>query len=247
MSSKTTAFAIAILLSFPVLAQFEKGDRMVGAGIGSLVFNSGTADVTVSSVGSTTSQITGYNININPSMGWFVSEKTVVGVSLVLNPTSQKTTFEENSVTFQMDKNSGFNIGLGGFVRNYFGSSGSFLPFGQASLNLGIANLKTEGFYYGASPLLKRSYKGSSNGGFFANAALTGGLTKMLGDNIGLDLYLGYNFSYNKNEFKRTTLVDLGNDGSVDESQTNETTTKFTNHGFMLGAGFQIFLRGKKK
>jgi len=36
-------------------------------------------------------------------------------------------------------------------------------------------------------------------------------------------------------------------DGSVDERSENETTTKFTNHGFIIGVGFQVFLKGKKK
>ena len=69
----------------------------------------------------------------------------------------------------------------------------------------------------------------------------------MVGDFTGLDFYAGYNFSYNKNTFKRTTLRDNGNDGSVDERSENETTTKFTNHGFIIGVGFQVFLKGKKK
>ena len=68
-----------------------------------------------------------------------------------------------------------------------------------------------------------------------------------MGENAGLDFYVGYTFSYNKNTFKKTTLKDLGNDGTIDERAENETTTKFTNHGFTLGVAFQIFLAAKKK
>jgi hypothetical protein len=68
----------------------------------------------------------------------------------------------------------------------------------------------------------------------------------MVGDLTGLDFYIGYNFSYNKNTLKKTTLRDDGNNGTIDSRGENETTTKFTNHGFLLGVGFQVFLKGKK-
>ena len=68
----------------------------------------------------------------------------------------------------------------------------------------------------------------------------------MLGENAGLDFYAGYTYTYNNNSFKKTTLRDNMINGTIDERGENETTVKFTNHGFMLGVGFQIFLRGKK-
>lgn len=222
---------------------------MVGASIGNVVVNSGTADMNVDQIGSTSSKITGYNISISPSIGWFISDNTAVGASLNINPTSNKNTYEENGSTFQSDKSTNFNFGLGGFVRHYLKNSGNLLPFGQLGLNAGISNLKTEGFFYGGTgpSVYKTSYEGSTNGGFFFNSTFQAGITKMLNDNTGLDFYLGYNFSYNKNEFKKTSLRDDGNNGSIDSRGENETTTKFTNHGFVVGVGFQIFLDKKSK
>lgn len=228
--------------------QFVKGDRMAGTTVGSLLYNSGTADISVASIGSNTSKITNYNLTVSPSLGWFVSGNTVVGATLNLNPYGNKTTYEQSGSTYQSDKNTGFTIGLGGFARSYFASNNKLLPFGQITLNGGFSSLKTEGFFYGGAGALayKTSYTGQSTGGSFVNAALSGGFTKMLGENAGLDLYLGYNFSYNKNVFKKTTLRDDGNNGSVDTRSENETSTRFTNHGFMAGVGFQFFLRKKK-
>lgn len=248
MSPKLLTFASILALSLTANGQFKKGDKMVGASIASLAFNSGNADISVASIGSNESKITSYNVLINPSIGWFISNKTVVGVTLNINPNGQKTTYEQNGTTYQSDKSNTFNIGLGGFARNYFSASGNLLPFVQASLNGGISNLKTDGFFYGGSGsgAYKDTYTGKSTGGSFVNASFTGGFTKMLGENAGLDLYLGYNFSYNKNVFKRTILRDQGIDGSIDTRSENETTTKFTNHGFLLGVGFQIFLHPKK-
>ncbi|MEI9810994.1 MAG: hypothetical protein WDO16_25670 [Bacteroidota bacterium] len=67
------------------------------------------------------------------------------------------------------------------------------------------------------------------------------GVTKMVGENIGLDLFAGYNFYYTKNTMKTTRLRDEGIDGVIDETRTNETATKFTNHRFILELGFQVF------
>jgi len=235
--------------SFSANAQFSKGDKMVGASVGSVVFNSGNSDISVAQIGDNTSKITNYNISINPTIGWFISENTAVGASLNLNPAGNKTSYEQNGSTYQSDKTTAFNIGLGAFARHYFTSQASMKPFSQFGFNLGINSLKTDGFFYGGSgtSAYKITYEGKSSGGFFANASLQAGLTKMMGENAGLDFFIGYNYGYNKNTFDKTTLRDNGNDGSIDERGENETTTKFTNHGFILGVGFQVFLKGKKK
>ena len=250
MRQKTSLFCLFLMLnSIAINAQFAKGDKMVGASVASIFFNSGNADFSTVSIGNSTSKITSYGVSITPSMGWFISDKTVIGATLNINPNGQKTTYEQNGSTYQSDKSNGFNIGIGGFARNYFSGNKSMSPFGQVSLNAGISNLKTEGFLYvGSGPSgYKQTYSGNSSGGFFANATFTAGFTKMMGESAGLDFYIGYNYSYNKNTFKRTTLRDNGNNGTIDERGENETTTKFTNHGFAFGVGFQVFLKGKKK
>ena len=235
--------------SIAVNAQFSKGDKMVGASIASIVFNSGNADISVASIGNNISKITNYGVSITPTVGWFISDKTAVGVTLNINPNGQKTTYEENGSTYQSDKSNGFNIGIGGFIRNYFSGKTAWMPYGQFGLNGGISNLKTDGFFYYKSgvPFYKYTYSGNSSGGLFINSALNLGLTKMLGDNAGLDIFIGYNFSYNKNTFKRTTLYYLTSTDNNPSTGKNESTTKFTNHGFVLGLGFQVFLKGKKK
>jgi len=219
---------------------------MFVSSLGYVLFNPGIADISVASIGSNTSRITGYNVSLSPSVAWFLSEKTAVGITLNLNPNHQKTTYEQSGSTYQSDQNTSFNFGLGGLVRNYFAGK-TWLPFAQFSLNGGLSTLKTEGFFYGGSGsgAYKTSYTGNASVGAFVNSSLSGGFTKMFGENAGLDIFLGYTFSYNKNVFKKTTLRDDGNNGSIDTRAENETTTKFTNHGFNAGVGFQFFLRKK--
>ena len=247
-----TVFLVGFLLLLVMVsrAQFKKGDRMIGASVATIFYNSGTSDITVASIGSNKSVNTSYGISITPSMGWFISDKTVVGGTLNINPNGEKVSYEQNGTTYQSDKSNRFNLGLGAFARNYFSGHSSWNPFAQVSVNGGFSSLKTEGFFYGGGSgpgAYKITYTGDSNGGSFINAAFAAGLTKMVGENAGLDIYIGYNYSNNKNVFKKTTLRDNGIDGSIDERGENETTTKFTNHGFAAGVGFQVFLRGKKK
>ena len=241
--------SLGFLFTISSKAQFKKGMQMAGTNVGSVLFNSGSSDITVAQIGSNRSKITGYNVSILPTMGWFTTDNTVFGASLNINPSGTKTTYEQSGSTYQSDKITNFNIGLGGFVRHYLKHTGRMIPFGQFGINAGISNLKTDGFFYGGAGTnaYKITSDGNSNGGFFFNSTFQAGMTKMVGDFTGLDFYIGYNFSYNKNVFKRTTLRDNGNDGTIDERGESETTNKFTNHGFLLGVGFQVFLKGKTK
>ena len=223
---------------------------MVGANVGSLFFNAGTADVSFPApTTGYTSRTTSFGVSITPSMGWFISDNTAVGVLLNINPSSNKTTYEAGGNTYQQDKVSIFNIGFGGFARNYFSSgSSSFKPFGQLSLNLGFSSQRSDGFFYGGSgsSAYKETYDGKSSGGFFFNAALALGMTKMLNAHTGLDIFAGYNFSSNKHTYKTVTLRDDGNNGSIDVTYEKNPTTNFSNHGVVLGVGFQIFLEPRK-
>jgi hypothetical protein len=238
-----------IVISMSANSQFAPGTRMAGASVGSIFFNSGNSDQTVTNIGSRTVRVKEFGVNFTPSLGWFISENTAAGFSFSLNTFKSKTTFEESGSTFQQDKNGSFDIGIGGFVRNYFQSSGTILPFGQLHVDAGISNNNADGFLYtGLGPTAaKETYDGKASGGFFADAILTAGITKMVGKYTGLDISIGYNFHYAKNTMKTTRLIDEGIDGVIDETRTSEVTTKFTNHRFIVGIGFQVFLEKKKK
>lgn len=227
-------------------AQFKKGNRMFGSSIGSVFYNSGSSDISDPAIATgASSKNTSYGLSIIPSIGWFISDNTAIGVTLNVNPSGSKTSYtaESNGNTYQQDKLNGFNFGIGGFARNYFSSSSSFMPFGQVGLNMGMSTQTSSGFFYGGSgaSAYKTAYTGKSSGGFFSNASLALGMTKLLNPNTGLDFYAGYSFSYTKNTYKTTTTRDDGNNGSIDQTGISNPTTKFTNHGFTLGAGFQIF------
>lgn len=244
---KTFVSFLVIVAGLQVSAQFKKGDRMVGVNVASAGYNTGTADVSYPQTRGYESKLTSYNFSATPLMGWFISDQTVVGGTILLNPFGKKDRYSDMGTTFQEDKSSSFNIGLGAFARHYFESGSSFVPYGQFGFNFGINSTHNEGFrYYDATIDYRQAYDGKSSGAFFANAQLQAGMTKMLGENAGLDVFAGYTFSYNKNTFKTTTTIDYGPNGSIDQTNVSEPTTKFTGHGFVIGLGFQVFLRKKK-
>jgi hypothetical protein len=228
-------------------AQFEKGDRMAGASVASFFYNSGSSEVTYPSFQGYDSKSNNWGLMIQPTMGWFISSKTAVGASLNINPSGQKITYSANGTSFQQDESNSFTIGIGGFARHYLGMTGSMYPYAQLGVNAGISNASSEGYkYFSGTPAYKNTYDGKSSGGFFTNASLQLGLTKLLSQDIGLDIFAGYTYSYNKNTYKTTTSTDIGNNGSIDSQAVNEPTTKFTNHNFLVGVGFQVFLKKKK-
>ena len=245
---KVLPVLLLIVFAGNTRAQFNKGDKMAGTNIASFIFNSGSSEVSFPQVRGYSSNSNNFSLSIEPAFGWFISPKTVIGGTFIVNPTFHKVFYTDLGNTFQKDQTSGFNIGAGAFLRNYFKmGTASFHPFAQAGLNAGINSSSTEGFkYYDATPDYKVSYDGKSSGGFFANAVVQLGLTKMVGDNTGLDFYIGYNYSYNKNTFKTDMLTDLDLDGDIDFRSENESTTKFTNHGLVVAVGFQVFLRKGK-
>ena len=218
---------------------------MVGVSVGNFFFNSGGADVSFPQVRGYSTHTSSWGLNIEPAMGWFISGNTVIGGTINIKPGSQKTRYEDSGTTFQEDKTSSFNFGLGAFVRNYFGANkNSFMPFAHFGLNGGISTASSEGFrYYDSTPDYKVSYDGKSSGGSYLNATVQFGAGKMIGANASIDIYSGYNFSYNKNTYKTTTLTDVDINGSIDFRSESEPTTKFTGHGVVIGVGLQVFIR----
>ena len=243
-------FIITIVLSVSVIngfSQIKKGTRMAGASIGTVFYNSGKTEYSFPPP--TTGYVSNnknYGISLGPSMGWFISDNTAVGASVNFAVNNSKTTDVSDATgnTFNKDNSNRFNIGIGGFARNYFKTEGNLLPFGQVNLSFGTGTSKSDGFNFIGSD--KYTYKGKSSGDSYMNAGLSFGITKMLNNNIGLDLFAGYNYSRTKSVFKKTTLIDLGNNGTTDQTSISEPTMKYSNHGAIIGVSFQIFLDKKK-
>ena len=243
-------FSVCLLASFVSDAQFSRGNKMVGASIGSILFTSGSSDYSFPGVSGYTSENNRFGITINPSIGWFVSDDIAIGALININITSEIVNNKTRDTTYSHNKHNQSNFGIGGFVRKYFKtSSKSLTPFGQINISLGSGSTTTKGYLYGfeGTEKYKDSYDGKSSGDFFYNAGLNLGVTKMINSFIGLDVYAGYTYSYTKSSSKTTTTRHYITGSNGDFKSEYEPTIKTTTSNVLLGVGLQIFLERKKQ
>ncbi len=246
MVHKSLLLFITVFCCLSARSQFTKGTRMVGATIGSSVFSGGTTDVSGPNQISSSADTKNFSLQITPSIGWFVSNETVVGGSFLLSVSDQLTRNMATGITFKEDHYNNLDFGAGAFVRHYLKNTSSLRPFAHLYLTAGSGSTKTDGFHYytEGTATIKDTYDGKSSGRFFYNAGLNGGFTKMLNPNVGLDLFAGYLYSFSNRTTKTTGITDH-TDPAQDTRAEYETTQKFTGHGFTIGIGFQVFLSKK--
>ena len=225
-------------------AQFTRGQRIVGASIFTASLNSGESDYSFPApTAGYHSKTNSAGFNLAPSIAWFITEALAVGGRLNAGYRHERASDDDYTVTFRKRTTNDFTGTLGFFARNYFGKAGGFIPFAQVNVDGGISNEKIEGFNY--TTTYKETYTGKSSGDFTFTASLSVGVTRMISEQIGLDLFAGYAYTHQKNKFKTTSLRDVGFDGTTDETVISEPETKFSNHGLQLGVGLQIFLARK--
>jgi hypothetical protein len=237
--------AFILLLVNTATAQFSKGMRMPGVTLGGAFFNSGKTEFTPTSP-NTSGYISNTNtggFSLSPSLGWFITNDLIVGGRIIAGYNYDKNIDEQNDVTFRKNIYKTFNAGLGVFLRKYFLTPGSFIPFAQLNISGGSGSSKSDGFFYATG--YKETYDGKSSGDLFYSGGIDLGVTKMLNDHIGIDISAGYLYSHNKNKFKITTKRDIDYNGTIDEEGVEENTTTKKNHGFSFGVGLQLFLGGK--
>jgi hypothetical protein len=242
------AFVIpALFIYITTNAQFQKGDKMAGASVGSVFFNNGSADVSTSSVNSTNSN-DNFGITLNPSIGWFINDNVALGIMPDIGYKKQKQLGKSSSgSTYLKDESNQFNIGVGGFARYYFkGTSMKTRFFGQYDLSLGINSNKSEGFQYETYGVYVDRYNNKSSGNFFANTGLSFGISKFLSHHTALDFYIGYEFSYIKSNPTGTFFRDYSDPSTGDVTANINYDQKFTGHNVVLGVGLQVFLEKKK-
>ncbi len=220
-------------------AQFSKGQKMAGVSIGSAFFNAGTYDYTYSSATAPfTSRTDAFGFNISPDMGWFFTDKLVLGGRVNVEYRKDKASDEENGVTFRKRTTTDINFTAGIFARYYLEGK-NVIPFVQAAFDAGTGTSKTDGFNY--TTTYKETYEGKSSGGVLISPSFTIGATKMINKSMGIDLYAGYMYTSHKKDTELRTLRDVDFDGTIDESAMNNPTSKFRNHGFTIGAGWRLF------
>jgi len=247
MLQKLASVVLLVLMTLTINAQFKKGDRMVGASVGTFFFNHGNTNISTNVTISNTSN-DNFGISFNPSLGWFVNDKTAVGITPLISYSKQKVLGKsDDGKTFLKDESSRYTLGIGGFARYYLpGTTDKLRFFGQYDLSAGFGGSKAEGFQYETTGLYVDRYEQESSGDLSINTGLSFGLSKFLSSKTALDFYLGYKLNYIKSHPTGTFLRDWTDPNTGDETKKPDYDQKYTNHGIILGIGFQIFLEKKK-
>lgn len=242
MNSFRPLLALALMLPLGASSQFTKGTWVPGFSAASVFFDAGTTEYSAApptnGYKSTTNSL---GVQLTPSIGYFVSEKTMLGARLLANFQYDKYIDAVNNITFRKKEDRVGRYGLGIFARHYFSASGKFLPWGQVNVDAGIGNTHSEGFNYTST--YRESYVGKSSGNFFASGGVNLGLTRMLSGNVGLDISAGYLFTSEKTQTRTDTDRDVDMDGSIDEQLVSDITAKTRKHGLVIAVGVSVFLR----
>ena len=206
---KNGVFIITLLVMNLVgYGQAMKGDRLVGAQVANINFRSTNGANLVSG-------------QLSPTVGWLVSDKTVVGIGVPIYLLSYSTNaqFGSGSGTTSI-----FQVGLAPFIRQYL-NTGMTRPYFGGGLSYANTSATTKSG--------GQTYTDNSNSGLGYNLSL--GVAFFLNRHVSLDLAGIYSGDFDKN--KPVTLLGSSNANLLGSLGGNS---------FTLGLGFNIFLaRGK--
>lgn len=233
---KISICALALLTAFTMQAQNKKGNLLVGTSIGGAGISFGNSES--NTVGSTTisrSEYNSFNLNVYPTLGYYVSDNVVIGTYFTLGYYHSKNDNSNNVSTATSESKSSYgSFGLGPFGRFYFGDNkGKGMPW--AEVNAGIS------FY----PGYKGEYTPSTGTGYKYeykkyhpwNAGVKVGYEHFINSVIGIQYYVGYSYS----QYKYDTFYDYPSIPDVTYAyKSNSSNINF-------GVGLQIHLECNKK
>ncbi len=228
---------VAIISGSFLFAQNKKGNlflslNLVGGGIS---FNKNEGYTTTYTYNPPELKTTSFNINIDPSLGYYVSDNIVIGTYLGIGISHGKVEYF-NSATLSKTHNSVY-VNISPYGRYYFniGNNKKGMPFTE--VNAGI------NFYPGYKEILsfnggrtEESYDGYSSW----NVGARIGYEHLINEIIGILYYMGYSYSYSK--------FDILFNYSGPPANTSSIMLKNHSNNIIFGVVLQIhFACAKKK
>ncbi len=202
--------------TFAANAQLHKGNKILGGTINYSTTTNTTDDPGVT--GGQTNKTN--NFNVRPSLGFFVTDRTVVGLMFDINSYSNESS-GLNGVSFRYDSN---QFGFGSFVRRYFPLKEWVAFYGQAEL--GFRNQKIEQDY---PSFPNQNYERTAKA---INLSTSLGVAFFPTNWMSLDLSinpLSYTHQINQQEEVSPNTI---------EGNTNTFNFNLTSNSFQLGAHF---------
>ncbi len=219
---------------------------MTGTSLGTAAFGTGTTDISYPNVGGFKTDSRNFNLSLTPSYGVFFNNRTVAGITFLLNTSYQKLDQKTlRDTIYSSSRSNNTDIGLGLFLRHYLSTTGSLLPFLQFYVNGGTGFGKTSGFAFGTDVIgdYREDNKGETTKRFFINTGLNAGISRMITPAIGFEVFAGYALSQTKFTSENISIRKYNAAGQT--VFTSEPTQRFKGHGINLGLGFQLFISRK--
>jgi hypothetical protein len=224
---KLTLTALMIFGVITLFAQNHKGWWQVGASLGGADYNNSYSETSYSYIPTTySSKGNGFSLYVNPTLGYYVTDKLVLGGSVYLSPyTGKYTNSQSNSTATSETKYSYFAISIGPMLKCYLGKNqGKGMPYFMVDENM---------TWY---PGYKSTYTSSTGGGStdrydkysYWNTDAVLGYEHFLNEHIGLNFAVGYRYTY----YKYTVNVD----------QITGTDYKYSSKGHYHDATFSLGL-----
>ncbi|HEY6063353.1 MAG TPA: hypothetical protein VIV35_07070 [Chitinophagaceae bacterium] len=221
-----------------VQAQNKKGNHLVGVNVGSGSFSSSKYDYIYSNTTTTyNGDSKSFNIGIGPEIGWYLTDRLVVGtyLSLYYYHSNSNSGNSSTAVTSNSNSNSLY-FTLGPSARLYLGkNNGKGMPYVSLLTGLsfypsdnGEASNSTNTYHY--------TYKTKNY--FSWNIGPRFGYEHFFNQSLGLHYYIGYN--YNKYKYKYDYDYSVG---GTDYSYTYNSHS----HNVTFGVGLQMHLDCEKK
>jgi len=221
-------------LGLAPMAQTQKGDKLIGVGIGSISYTNSKSKTTYTNTATEyNSDGSSFSISINPNVAWFIADNLAVGGGISVSFYSSKNNSSNTGSTTTSDsKSTQPSLYIGPLVRYYFGGSDKGKPFAQINGEVGFYGGKsTSKTSSGASSETKTKPKGDWNAG----AAF--GYEHFFNKSIGAYASIGFNYGRSKTLYEYRPSSGTGYD----------YTSYYNRFYIPVNIGFQVHLDCKKK
>lgn len=231
--------ALALVAAFTVQAQNKKGNLMIGTYVGSGSYSSSNYKSTYSYAPATEykSEYKSFSIGVGPEIGWYITDRLVLGTSLGLSYYHQTSKSSNTTTTnTSSSKSNSFSFSAGPSARLYFGEKNDKgAPFVWLGAN--ISFYPSDNTSYKNDPLTyDYTYKTKNyvSWGFGPRV----GYEHFFNQHVGLQYYIGYTYSHYSTTYTYDYTV-----GGTDFSYK----TKYNAGGINFGAGLNFHLEKNKK
>jgi Outer membrane protein beta-barrel domain len=231
---KLLFFAFACVTAFSALAQTNKGDKMVGVGLGAFSYTNSDSKTTYSNTPTVyNSDGSSFSISINPNVAWFVQDNLAIGGGVSVSfYTSKSKSSNTGSTTTSESKSTSPAVYIGPLARYYFGGSPKGMPFAQANFQIGFSGGKSESeTSLGSSSETKTKPKSDWNAG------LAIGYEHFITPNVGLYASVGFNYGKSKYDYEYRPSTGPGYD----------YTSEYSRFYIPVNVGLQVHILGKNK